>query len=246
MPVYKQQEKDSNKFWSYEITDTDPPTVLVKWGRIGLKGQEQTKTFPSESAMQRFIDKKVSEKTRKKYVLSDQKDMKKEREKADTIGWQYKVHRIEYVAKKTGKLRILQKYDPKHHVYVEVGNSWTKEMKRFLLSKNESFQLDAVAVDMTDREILFDSIRPTYDSMVGRVRKLLVDLAKQVRQVVIKKFAALGARKLSLMDDDEIDFDSMPEAVNTVDEVMTTVQDSSVSRQVVSKFAALGKRVLDL
>jgi predicted DNA-binding WGR domain protein len=247
MPIYKQQQKDSNKFWSYEITNDDPPTVQIKWGRIGLKGQEQTKTFANRAAMQVFIDKKVGEKMRKKYVLSDNKDMKKETEKAQTIGFQYTVPRIEYVAKKSGKLRILQRYDPKHHIYVEVRNSWTKEVKRILLNKTQSYYLGPVAIDMTDREILYDDLNQVLydDQMVKNVRSLLVDLAKQVRQVVIKKFAALGARKLSILDDDDdldTNFDSMPEVVSTVEEVVAPW----TSKQVVNKFAALGKRVLDL
>jgi predicted DNA-binding WGR domain protein len=239
--IYKNQKDNSNKFWSYEILDDN--RVTFRWGRIGLKGQEKTESFGSSSQMQRKIDQKIKEKERKGYVTSDKKDMQKETKKAEILGHQYKIQRVEYVAKRgTGRLSILQNYDPKHHVYVEVEQCWTREVKRYLLAKNDSSIIEGVAEDKGERTILFDSLRKTwYDSMVGKVRQILKDLATQVQAVVIKKFAAMGARKLAL-DDGPISLNASE--VGDVYEQFSG--GGGISKQAVSKFAALGRRKLDL
>ena len=56
-----------NKFWAAQL-DTNTHTVSVRWGRIGTKGQSQTKGFGSEYQAANFIDSKLSEKRRKGYV----------------------------------------------------------------------------------------------------------------------------------------------------------------------------------
>lgn len=240
--IYKNQTKNSNKFWSYEVLDEGNGEVKFAWGRIGLKGQEKTEVCGTSSAMQRKIDQKIAEKVRKGYVLSDEKDMKKETKKANILGHQFKIQRVEYVAKrKKGRLAILQNYDPKHHIYVEVEQCWTREVKRFLLAKEGSEIIEDVAEVKGERAIVYDTISKTFDSLAGRVREALRDVARQVQEV-IKKVAALGARKLAL-DDGPIQINA-----TQMGDVYEQVSGSSggISKQAVTKFAALGRRKLDL
>jgi predicted DNA-binding WGR domain protein len=242
MPMYLCQDdksgsgsgKAANKFWSYDKQGTD---VLVKWGRVGLKGQEKFHSFGSAAAQQKFIDKKVREKTRKGYALTDDKQMKKEKKIADLMGHQYKISRMQWVNKRGTKLNFILDYDPKEYVYVEVLNSWTKDVVRLLLGKKESFQIEGVAE--MNRKIEYDYESRSNSGFVKGVREALKELARKVTEAVVK-FAAVGVRKLSL-DDDEEDEGYEPVLAPVFEAV-----GNSASKQVVSKFAALGERTLDL
>ena len=55
----------SSKFWSAEIVGKK---LVVRFGRIGSNGQEQSKSFPSASAAQIALDKAVAEKMNKGYL----------------------------------------------------------------------------------------------------------------------------------------------------------------------------------
>jgi predicted DNA-binding WGR domain protein/cell wall assembly regulator SMI1 len=57
-------EGTSSKFWEIELKDR---SFTVAWGRIGTKGQSQTKTFPSSERAKREHDKLVAEKVKKGY-----------------------------------------------------------------------------------------------------------------------------------------------------------------------------------
>jgi predicted DNA-binding WGR domain protein len=57
-------EGSSSKFWSIELHGSD---VTVRYGRIGTNGQEKTKSFPSQSAAQKYYDEIVAEKVEKGY-----------------------------------------------------------------------------------------------------------------------------------------------------------------------------------
>jgi len=56
-----------NKFW-YAHLDSVTSQVFVRWGRIGTKGQSQTKSFDSNSKAASFINAKYRQKTGKGYV----------------------------------------------------------------------------------------------------------------------------------------------------------------------------------
>jgi predicted DNA-binding WGR domain protein len=62
------------KFWACRINGRTggPWLVVVHWGRIGSKGQTQTKSFAYEYAAQRFVEDKVSEKRSHGYVREDE------------------------------------------------------------------------------------------------------------------------------------------------------------------------------
>lgn len=57
----------SNKFWAAYLNDTTY-TVYVRWGRIGTKGQSQTKKFDRLYTAASFISSKYDEKIREGYT----------------------------------------------------------------------------------------------------------------------------------------------------------------------------------
>lgn len=236
--IYICKTAQHNKFWSYEIQSDPSYTVLVRWGRLGLDGQSQTQSFSSRAAMQAFIDSKIKEKVKKGYAQSTKEEHKKEEETAKKLGWQYKISRLLFVEKRAGDLELkqLSSYDPNKHIYVEILNSWTKEVTHLVLNKTEAFTIkDVIEVDKT---IQYGSTNDwTVSQFVSAVRDILRSLAAKVVAATVK-FAAMGARKLDLGDDEE---DSP-----VVQELAEMVADTTMSKQVISKFASLGGRVLEL
>jgi len=61
------QGEEHNKFWAAQL-DTNTFNVLIRWGRMGTKGQSQEKKFRSQHEAAGFIDSKLNEKRRKGYV----------------------------------------------------------------------------------------------------------------------------------------------------------------------------------
>ena len=55
----------SAKFWQVSVEDC---TVIVMFGRIGVDGQQITKSFDNHAAAQKHADKLIAEKLRKGYV----------------------------------------------------------------------------------------------------------------------------------------------------------------------------------
>ncbi len=58
------KNKTSQKFWEAEVRDK---TLLTRWGRIGTKGQEKKKTFPSSYAAGQAFETQLEEKLKKGY-----------------------------------------------------------------------------------------------------------------------------------------------------------------------------------
>jgi predicted DNA-binding WGR domain protein len=58
-------EDGSSKFWEVSATDSD---VTVRFGRIGTKGQAQTKSFASADAARREMEKLIRSKVAKGYA----------------------------------------------------------------------------------------------------------------------------------------------------------------------------------
>lgn len=233
--IYVCKEGSSNKFWSHTITGN---SVLIKWGRLGLAGESQVKEFPTASALQRFLDGKIKEKVKKGYTKTTMEEKKAEEKTAQQLGHQYKINLIKWVEKRDNRLIELLNYDSKQFVYVEVLNSWSKEVTRLLLNKKDSWQIEGVA--FSNREIEFEDIRQIGSTnFVVAIRDVLKKMFAKVAVVAVK-FAAVGARLLDLGNDEEV------EASPQVAEIYTAVQDTTVSKQVVAVFAAMGNRVLDL
>ena len=65
MPRYELVEGTSKKFWEIGQSGCE---MTVRYGRIGINGQTQTKTFPDEARTTREAQKLIAEKVRKGYV----------------------------------------------------------------------------------------------------------------------------------------------------------------------------------
>ncbi|WP_313916420.1 DUF4132 domain-containing protein [Tahibacter sp.] len=65
MRRFEFSEGASNKFWEIEQDGSD---LVIRWGRIGTQGQNQTKNFADAAKAASALDKLVSEKTGKGYV----------------------------------------------------------------------------------------------------------------------------------------------------------------------------------
>jgi|GEM_PF-6466105 len=65
--ILVQQDDTHNKFWA-AWWDEKTNQVHVRWGRLGTRGQSQTKDFPGSWKAASFISGKFSEKSRKGYT----------------------------------------------------------------------------------------------------------------------------------------------------------------------------------
>ncbi len=65
MRRFEFEDGSSQKFWEIEVTES---AYMVRYGRIGAKGREQTKTFASEAEAQAAAEKQIKQKLRKGYV----------------------------------------------------------------------------------------------------------------------------------------------------------------------------------
>ena len=235
MPIFINRENQSNKYWKYEVNGL---SVHVSWGRIGGTSESQVKTFCSQGSMHAFISDKVSEKLRKGYREASENELQKEVQTAKSLGIENKIQRLLWVELSGRTLRLLNAYDPTKYVYVEVLNSWSKEITRLLLSRSGSWQLSD-SISEFDRTISFETRRPVSgerERFANTVRQMLRDMAVTVTEALkTVKFAAVGARNLF---DSETDGVEVPE----LDEIAAPGFD----RQVISKFAALGQRTLEL
>jgi predicted DNA-binding WGR domain protein len=242
--MYLNQTDVHNKFWSYEVIGND---VLVKWGRVGLVGESQVKEFSSDSAQQKFIADKVREKEKKGYKLVTQEKIKQETQTAKELGWQYKIQRIKWAGKFGNKISFISEYDPTKWVYVEIMDSWKKDIVRLLLSKSESYTLEG-DIKEDSETIKFRDAQLAHNGgmqFVEAVRNHLKRLYEKVAAIVIQKFAAMGVRKLNLGDGIENDTTQKQDSATMFD-IYNEVGDSGASNQVIAQFASLGKRKLDL
>src|SRR6266571_3027550 len=235
MPIFINRENQSNKYWKYEVNGL---SVHVSWGRIGGTSESQVKTFSSQGGMHAFISDKVSEKLRKGYREASENELQKEVQTSKSLGIENKIQRLLWVELSGRTLRLLNAYDPTKSVYVEVLNSWSKEIARLLLSRSGTWQLSD-SISEFDRTISFETRLPVSgerERFANTVRQMLRDMAVTVTEALkTVKFAAVGARNLF---DSEASGSEVPE----LDEIAAPGFD----RQVISKFAALGQRTLEL
>lgn len=235
--IYICNADQSNKFWSYELSGN---SVTTKWGRIGGTSDDNTKKFGSPMAAQKFIDTKVREKEKKGYKLASKEKLKEEVSTANALGVQNKIKEIKWVSKKGNELNQLNSYDPKQYVYVEVLNSWSKDITRLLLSRDQTWMVDG-GVSMSGGTITCNKIYElTYEhTFASAVRDLLKKMATTVATALKSvKFGALGVR--SIFDDES----ETPTPV--VQEALNTIDSAGFEPGVIRKFAALGFRSLDL
>jgi predicted DNA-binding WGR domain protein len=232
------QEAQHNKFWSH---DTNGNNVIVKWGRVGGSSQSKEHTFSSPSSRDAFIADKVAEKIKKGYREIDQQKKQEETETAQDLGTQFKINRIEWVDRKGKDLNIISNYDPSRFVYVEILNSWSKEVVRLLLNKTETYKIDGIA--QSDRTISCGQIFASADRFAGAVRRYLQRIAQKV-QVAVVKFGA-SIRVLDL-GDDEGTTTAIADMAAMAPDWSSLVGEAGASSQVVNRMAGLGCRVLDI
>jgi predicted DNA-binding WGR domain protein len=239
MPTYINRTGNSNKMWKYTFLPNS--AARIEWGRIGLEGQEQIKEFGSDWERDRAIQKLVGEKLRKGYEESSDQDLQAEVKTAQTIGHKNKIARLEWVSLKGRVMSILGDYDPSKYVYVEVMDSWSREITRLLISKKENWEITG-GVTESDRRITFGERGSVFGDkirFVEAVREKLKAMAVQVSAAISTiTFAAVGKR--NLFDDEG------GETAEVAPVLDNLVANSGMSRGVVSKFAALGQRTLDL
>lgn len=224
MPTYICSEDQHNKEWSYELRGN---TVATRWGRVGGHMSTQTKSFSSPYEAERFAQKKAGEKLAKGYKEVTSVDLEKERKVAQALGQQFKIQRMLWVANDGKKLTELAEYDPNKAVYVELLNSWSKEVFRLVLSKNSGVELSGGS----GMNFTHTFASPHYHG----VKEALQIITQGIRKVVVSIF---GQRVLSLGDESD--------DVRQVTEQLEKSGSAAVSRQAVSKIMSLGGRVLDL
>jgi predicted DNA-binding WGR domain protein len=229
------KEGSSNKYWQYEIISTNPPEVKFSWGRIGLDGQSKAEIFPTVDKMHQKIAKKMAEKEKKGYTETDKTKLKKESEIAQLIGPKNKINNMHFVmVSNNDTFREINNYDPNQSVLIEIIDSWTKNTSYYLLDKKQSWQTN---IDWDNKKIV--SKFQVSTSIIDGIRKSLEAIAAVVK-IAVQKFG-LGIRALQI--DDEVGLPVVNEDVYS--NVFSDIGES-VSKQVISKFASLGTRSLEL
>jgi len=235
--IYINSGDQHNKFWSYEIEGT---TAHIKWGRIGGSSQAQTKTFSSVSEVNAFISKKTREKEKKGYKKETKEKLKKEAKTAQALGQQNKIKRMIWASKSGSDLSQIDVYDPKQYVYVEILNSWTKQMTRLVLSKEKTWMVQGNITEI-GRDIHCDKlIELGYSTFATAVRSVLKEMAEVIAAALkTVKFAASGVR--NLFDDEDF-----TQPASEVQDALSAVDTSGFDSSVVHTFAAMGARSLEL
>ena len=234
------QDGSSNKVWQCTL---DGRNVLYENGRIGNSKLQQTpKQYPTPHSAQAEMEKKISAKLRKGYEEVTAEKLEKEESIATKMGAQYKINSVQFISSRNkGKFTFSDKFDPKYGLFVTIMDSWSK--KKFFLQisktharqyRNAKFNLSVDGADCT--------YATTPDSgFVEGVREYLNSLAAEVVEVVKQiTFGGVGTRA--------IDLDGAVATADTTTQVIDTFksQGNSASASVVSKFAGLGNRVLDI
>lgn len=236
MAKYICQESQHNKVWEYI---QNGGTVTFKWGRVGGTTQEKTKNFGSSFSAQDEINRLIREKQGKGYKLVNDTQLKKEVDLAQSLGTRFKVSKIQWVRRKGNELVSMLNYDASQYVYVEVMNSWTKATNFYLLHKDNSWVLSGVSSisDIGETKYRYSNMYEIKDQTVLAVRNYLKELfAKVVEALKTVKVGGLGLRKL--FDDST---NATPQEVEDL-----SVDFAGAEKGVISKFATMGMRVLEL
>lgn len=121
-----QQSGYHNKFWMSQL-DQKTFKVVIRWGRLGTKGQSQEKEFNAEYAALSFIRSKMDEKTRKGYQPISKKKFDELCIQAAVVGTSNKCHAFKWVEIKDDQQFVtadeLRLSNPECNpgIYVEIG-----------------------------------------------------------------------------------------------------------------------------
>ena len=205
------QEDNHNKVWEYLVQGAN---VVYKWGRLGAAMQSKTKSYTSSYAAQSDVSKLVSEKLNKGYKAVSDEVVEKEVKLARMLGTGCKIGKMKFVSVKGKNMVSLREYDPAQYVYVEILNSYTRQVTSYLLNKEKSWQLYNVVSG--GGPMSFGQQVETNLSTVKAVRTYLKDMFRKVEVAIAKATvgvgAGLGMRKL--FDDEEMDTEAEQEMVS--------------------------------
>jgi len=166
--------------------------------------------------------------------------LKKETKTAQALGQQNKISKMMWVSKDNKHLSQIDVYDPKQYVYVEILNSWTKQVTRLVLSKEETWMADS-SISEVGRDIYCDKLTKLgYSGFADAVRAVLKEMAEVVAAALkTVKFGAVGVR--NLFDDEDF-----TQPASELQEALASVNTSGFDASVVHTFAAMGTRSLEL
>lgn len=243
------KEGNHNKMAKYAI---DGRNVHKEWGRIGGHTDSQIKTCGTAYAAERYVEQEIAKKIAKGYVETDEAKLDVDHQVAATIGTRWKINRVEFLnesfdggggdphfqAHNTLDLALGQEYRPECGVFVELMESWKHEYYYMVIDKKNAmafFKCDSI----NGRVKLSQGTFPASQFVAG-VRLQMQSLYKAVEEVLIK-FAAVGARMISLGDNDDV-----ATATPMVQAFRAVASTTGISTQAISKFAAIGNRALEI
>lgn len=214
--ILENNQGNHNKFWSYVILNNN--SVRLKWGRIGGNEQSQLKSFTSYKLLQRFVEKKISEKIKKGYEFKTQEEHQNNQDIYKNLGSRNKIIDLKFCDLKDGKLRYINEYDENKYILIDVEDSWNKNKKYYMISKDDNFGViienNKIKGRFQCEQNVIDAIRSIlvaynlyvikkYKEVYGNVkkvgsRKLCLDSNDNISDGVAKKIISLGSRKLLL------------------------------------------------
>lgn len=149
MPNYISNVETSNKVWSYDL-HTNSFNVTVKWGRLGLEGQQQIKEFSNSYDRDQFTSKKVQEKMDKGYKEVTHEELEVQTSIAKMIGSNKKIDTLAFVEDDGTYLaqipsNELHKPNRKPKVYAKVVGNKNKDGEtptdHFLFDVDSAYQI---------------------------------------------------------------------------------------------------------
>lgn len=236
--LFTNTTSSSNKFWA--VNQIGPGSCEVRWGRIGTSGQKQTKTFSSTHSMTLFIDRKISEKLSEGYVAVSTEDLQKEVQTARELGTQFKISRMEFITSAVSNGLVFgNEYFPDNGVFVEIMNSWSKEVTHLFLSRKDAFELVGVKFN-ADGCTFAKQTTHTDHSWVAAIRKRLKDIAEAIVKITTQTFGNVH-RALAIDDDEDKTI-----MATIIDQAHKMPGSAQLGDQLIMKFATLGARTLEI
>lgn len=234
-------EKQSNKFWGYTVNNKE---VFVKWGRMGIDNFcSKNYYFDNSYDRDEFINKKVSEKLKKGYKKVNDTKLKDESNLAKILGNRNKIKRILWVRKNGNKLEELPNYNHNEYIYVEILDSYKKNISRFILNQNDSWEIYDSIIEQNG-VITYGSMGKVdiFNKFVRGIREVLKKLSLEIVEIIsARQFGTIGKRNLFGFETEKNNSNKNEDIFeNAIKNIDTSMVDDSV----ISKFASLGKRAL--
>ncbi len=240
--IYHNKEGTSNKFWSYEVQGNN---VLVRFGRVGLEGQQKLHEFGSPFSRDAFINKIVAEKEKKGYQEVAKDKLEQEKSLAESLGYRSKIEELKFVTvdgKNDDTVTITELDEPDYeYILVKTIDSWNKDAdqgaKYYLISqKHGHLQLTPTSKSGKYR------YGTLHDHRIGpAIIEYLKDQIVKITKIVTAQFASFQGR---ILDDSDV-------TVVVAAYKASGKADAGISDQVLGKlatmtgFASFAGRVID-